>query len=317
MHAVKTQVRPAAHPPARIISLIPAVSEMLFAIGAGPQVVAVSSFDDYPAGGAEAPARRRAARSGSRAHPVAPARSRRSSTRARSTCDASSSARRSRCSSTSTPGWPMSRTTIRQLGTRVGREEDAGGARRGESTTHSTTSETRVAGRPRPRTLLVFGRDALALRGIYASGGFGFLHDMLDVGRRRQRVRRREAAVGAGHVRAHPGAPAGGHPRAAVRRDDRRTAQQGDRGVAGACRRCRRFAPAASPSSPIRAPSSRDHAWRKAPSSSRARSILRRSGNEDSGLVEQRAGQRLDAARARSRGGRTGVATVLPGEPAG
>ncbi len=36
-----------------------------------------------------------------------------------------------------------------------------------------------MAGRPRPRTLLVFGRDALALRGIYASGGFGFLHDML------------------------------------------------------------------------------------------------------------------------------------------
>ena len=34
--------------PTRIISLIPAVSEMLFAIGAGPQVVAVSSFDDTP-----------------------------------------------------------------------------------------------------------------------------------------------------------------------------------------------------------------------------------------------------------------------------
>ena len=38
--------QPAA--PTRIISLVPAVSEMLFAIGAGPQVVAVSSFDDYP-----------------------------------------------------------------------------------------------------------------------------------------------------------------------------------------------------------------------------------------------------------------------------
>ena len=34
--------------PARIVSLIPAVTEMLFAIGAGPQVVAVSSFDRYP-----------------------------------------------------------------------------------------------------------------------------------------------------------------------------------------------------------------------------------------------------------------------------
>ena len=32
-----------------------------------------------------------------------------------------------------------------------------------------------------PRTLLVFGREALALRGIYASGGVGFLQDMLVV----------------------------------------------------------------------------------------------------------------------------------------
>ena len=39
--------QPSGHP-ARIISVIPAVTEMLFAIGAGPQVVAVGSFDDYP-----------------------------------------------------------------------------------------------------------------------------------------------------------------------------------------------------------------------------------------------------------------------------
>ena len=32
-------------PPARIISLVPAATEMLFAIGAGPRVVAVSSYD--------------------------------------------------------------------------------------------------------------------------------------------------------------------------------------------------------------------------------------------------------------------------------
>ena len=34
--------------PTRIISLIPAVTEMLFAMSAGPAVVAVSSFDEYP-----------------------------------------------------------------------------------------------------------------------------------------------------------------------------------------------------------------------------------------------------------------------------
>ena len=34
--------------PRRIISIIPAVTEMLFSIGAGPQVIAVGSFDHYP-----------------------------------------------------------------------------------------------------------------------------------------------------------------------------------------------------------------------------------------------------------------------------
>ncbi len=37
-----------AKPPQRIISVIPAVTEMLFAIDAGPQVVAVGTFDRYP-----------------------------------------------------------------------------------------------------------------------------------------------------------------------------------------------------------------------------------------------------------------------------
>src|SRR5690606_5196070 len=38
-----------------------------------------------------------------------------------------------------------------------------------------------VAGLPRPRTALIFGREPGALRGIYASGGYGFLHDVLEV----------------------------------------------------------------------------------------------------------------------------------------
>src|SRR4029450_6550663 len=34
--------------PARIVSLVPGATEMLFAIGAGPRVVAVSSYDKEP-----------------------------------------------------------------------------------------------------------------------------------------------------------------------------------------------------------------------------------------------------------------------------
>jgi iron complex transport system substrate-binding protein len=39
----------------------------------------------------------------------------------------------------------------------------------------------RVEGRPRPRTLLVFGREPGSLRRIEASGGYGFLHDLLEL----------------------------------------------------------------------------------------------------------------------------------------
>jgi ABC-type Fe3+-hydroxamate transport system substrate-binding protein len=38
-----------AHPAQRIVSIIPASTELLFAIGAGPQLVGRSNWDDYPA----------------------------------------------------------------------------------------------------------------------------------------------------------------------------------------------------------------------------------------------------------------------------
>jgi ABC-type Fe3+-hydroxamate transport system substrate-binding protein len=38
----------ATDPPQRIVSLVPSVTETLFAIGAGPQVVGVSSYDREP-----------------------------------------------------------------------------------------------------------------------------------------------------------------------------------------------------------------------------------------------------------------------------
>jgi iron complex transport system substrate-binding protein len=38
-----------------------------------------------------------------------------------------------------------------------------------------------VSGRQRPRTMLVFERERTSLQNIYASGGYGFLADLLDV----------------------------------------------------------------------------------------------------------------------------------------
>ena len=44
-----------ATPPTRIASLAPSVTEMLFALGADEQVVAVTDFCDYPSGAARKP----------------------------------------------------------------------------------------------------------------------------------------------------------------------------------------------------------------------------------------------------------------------
>jgi iron complex transport system substrate-binding protein len=68
--------------------------------------------------------------------------------------------------------------TIRGLGATLG-EERAAGILASRIERGLDAIRDRVRGRPRPRTLLVFGRERLSLRGIYATGGTGFLHDML------------------------------------------------------------------------------------------------------------------------------------------
>jgi iron complex transport system substrate-binding protein len=70
--------------------------------------------------------------------------------------------------------------TIRELGERTG-DRDKARELAGRIERGLEEIRQKVAGRPRPRTLLVFGRERLALRGLYASGGIGFLDDMLRV----------------------------------------------------------------------------------------------------------------------------------------
>jgi iron complex transport system substrate-binding protein len=175
--SVTTHIAPQPAP-TRIISLIPAASEMLFALGAGPQIVAVSSFDDYPPDVLGLP------RVGALLDPDL---ERILSLRPDLVIvyDSQIDLRR-QLERAAIPtfvykhaGLADVTATIRQLGQRVGRGEEAGRLV-GRIDESLEDIRRRVAGRPRPQTLLVLGRDALTLRGIYASGGVGFIHDMLS-----------------------------------------------------------------------------------------------------------------------------------------
>jgi iron complex transport system substrate-binding protein len=163
--------------PARIISLIPAVTEMLFAIDAGDRVVAVSSFDEYP------PQVRNLERVGALLDPdlerILALKPDLVAIYASQT-DLQRQLERAGIATYTYKhaGLADVVTTLRSLGARVGREQEAARAiaaiERGLQNVRQ-----RVAGRPRPKTMLVFGREAMTVRGVYASGGVGFLHDML------------------------------------------------------------------------------------------------------------------------------------------
>jgi iron complex transport system substrate-binding protein len=165
--------------PQRIISLVPALTEMLFAIGAGPQVVAVSSFDHHPPDVETRP------RVGALLDPdverilslkpdlVAIYGSQVDLDRQLARASIPRYAYRH-------AGLPAILTTLRDLGRVTGRaaaaEAVAADIERRLADVRQRTSRER-----RLRTLLVFGRERGALRRIYASGGRGFLHDMLEV----------------------------------------------------------------------------------------------------------------------------------------
>lgn len=168
-----------AQRPRRIVSLIPAVTQILFAIGAGPQVVAVSSFDDDP------PEVRSLTRVGALLDPdlekilslepdlVA--------------VYGSQEDLRRQLERAAVPtyvythaGLPDVITTIRALGQRTGHGTEAS-ALIAKIETGLAAVRKEAGARPRPRTLLVFAREAGSLRGIYASGGIGFLQDMLEI----------------------------------------------------------------------------------------------------------------------------------------
>lgn len=163
----------------RIVSLIPAVTEMLFAMDAGGQLIAVSSFDRYPA------AVEKLQRVGALLDPdlekilgLRPD----LVVLFRSQTELQEQLHRAGIPTFlyTHGGLADVTATMRQLGRRIGRAREA---ERAAAAIEKRLDEIRqrVSGRPRLNTMLVFGREARALRGIYASGGIGFLHDMLEL----------------------------------------------------------------------------------------------------------------------------------------
>jgi iron complex transport system substrate-binding protein len=165
--------------PGRIVSLIPAATEILFAIGAGPQIVGVGSFDTFP------PEVNKLPKVGALLDPdverilslkpdlvVVYA----------SQTDLKQQLQRAgiRMYEYKHAGLADVTATIRALGAVTGHDggasDVAGSIERGLAEIRE-----RVKDRPKPRTLLIFGHERGALRGIYASGGVGFLDDMLAI----------------------------------------------------------------------------------------------------------------------------------------
>jgi iron complex transport system substrate-binding protein len=169
----------AQNAPGRIVSLVPSATEALFAMGAGPRLVGVGSFDTFP------PDVDRLPRVGALLDPdverilaLKPD---------LMICYASQVDLHAQLQRAGIPLFLYKHgsladvvATIRQLGRAIGAPRDAETlASRVEHDLDAVRA--RVAGRTRPRVMLVIGRDSQSLRTISVSGGYGFLHDLVEL----------------------------------------------------------------------------------------------------------------------------------------
>jgi iron complex transport system substrate-binding protein len=169
----------AAQVPKRIISLVPNVTEILYAIGAGPQVVAVSTYDVEP------PEVRSLPTVGAL---IDPDTEKIISLRPDLVITYGSQTElQAQLKATNIPffdyrhaGLDHIMATMRELGVRTGHVDQAEKAAKALEDRIDAVKK-QVAGKPRPKVLLVFGREPGSIRNVYASAGKGFLHDMLVV----------------------------------------------------------------------------------------------------------------------------------------
>jgi iron complex transport system substrate-binding protein len=162
----------------RVISIIPATTEMLFAMGAGDRLIAIGTYDRYPSEAQKLP------RVGALIDPnVEQILQMRPDL---VVIYATQTELKRRLERANIPyysyvhkGLADITQTIRTLGMRVGAEA-AGNLLATRIEQQLADVRRRVESQPRPKTLLVFGRERGSLRNIDASGGQGFLHDMLE-----------------------------------------------------------------------------------------------------------------------------------------
>jgi len=167
-----------SQPARRIVSLVPSLTETLFAIGAGSSVVGVGSFDTFPPEVARLP------RVGALIDPdverILSLKPDLVITYGSQTALEAQLARANiRTYSYRHGGVAEVMASIKGVGLASGHAGDAD-ALVNRLNGQLNALRARVKGRARPRTLLVVDRQPGTLREIYASGGTGFLHDMLD-----------------------------------------------------------------------------------------------------------------------------------------
>lgn len=170
---------PAAASGPRVVSLVPAVTEMLFAVGAGPQVIGVSSFDKVPAEVATRP------RVGALLDPdverIIGLRPDLVVTYGSQDALQQQMARVGIATFVYRHGGiDDALKTLQDVGTRTGHHEEGRQAVQRLREALAAVRQ-RIEGQPRPKVLLVFGREPGAVRNVWASGGVGFLHELLDV----------------------------------------------------------------------------------------------------------------------------------------
>jgi iron complex transport system substrate-binding protein len=162
-----------------VISLVPAVTEMLFAIGAGPQVIAVSSYDEHPPEVARLP--KMGALLDPNTEQILAARPGLVISYGSQT-DLQTQLRRAGIGvfNYRHGGLAGIFSSIEELGRATGHVAEAG---RLIASLRARLDAVRAktAGLPKPKTLLVMGRETQTLRNLNASGGVGFLHDILEI----------------------------------------------------------------------------------------------------------------------------------------